>query len=277
VEFVPGKINDIMSTFKKVRIRSTLLTLALLASSCFTLLAQTTAPKTNATKQWHWRIEPYMMFPNMNGQTGVEGLTLADVDASVGDIFSRLQFGAMLSVDAYTESWAISNDFLFMNLKQDVTPTTLINSGRVNMKQLGWELAGFRRINPWLELGIGGLLNSLEVDMTLNRNQVGGGVSTISGQQSKTWYDPMLIARLTTPASMPKFRGQFRAEIGGFGIGSDLAWQIQAMAGYRFSRLFDLTAGYRVISLDYSSGEGAATFVYDMVTFGPMIRFGFTL
>jgi hypothetical protein len=183
----------------------------------------------------------------------------------------------MLSVDAYTESWAISNDFLFMNLKQDVTPTTLINSGRVNMKQLGWELAGFRRINPWLELGIGGLLNSLEVDMTLNRNQIGGGVSTISGQQNKTWYDPMLIARLTTPASMPKFRGQFRAEIGGFGIGSDLAWQIQAMAGYRFSRLFDLTAGYRVISLDYSSGEGASTFVYDMVTFGPMIRFGFTL
>jgi hypothetical protein len=49
------------------------------------------------------------------------------------------------------------------------------------------------------------------------------------------------------------------------------------MAGYRFSRLFDLTAGYRVISLDYSSGEGAAAFVYDMVTFGPMIRFGFTL
>jgi hypothetical protein len=271
------KINEMMSTFKKVQIRSKLLTLSLLLSSCFALHAQTTAPKTNAAKQWHWRIEPYMMFPNMNGQTGIEGLTLVDVDASVADIFSRLQFGAMLSVDAYTESWAISNDFLFMNLKQDVTPTTLINSGRVNMKQLGWELAGFRRINPWLELGIGGLLNSLEVDMTLNRNQVGGGVSTISGQQSKTWYDPMLIARLTTPASMPKFRGQFRAEIGGFGIGSDLAWQIQAMAGYRFSRLFDLTAGYRVISLDYSSGEGASTFVYDMVTFGPMIRFGFTL
>ena len=87
----------------------------------------------------------------------------------------------------------------------------------------------------------------------------------------------MLIARLKTPPTSARFTGQFRAEIGGFGIGSDLAWQLQAMAGYRFSKLFDLTAGYRVISLDYQSGEGLSTFVYDMVTFGPMIRLGFNL
>lgn len=260
--------------------RKVIWSLAMMISGLLALTVQATqaqsqaAPKAEA-QAWHWRIEPYMMFPNMNGKTGVEGLMVADVAADVGDIFSRLQFGAMLSVDAYTEKWAINSDFLFMNLKQDVTPTTLISSGNVKMKQLGWELAGFRRINPWLELGIGGLLNSLEVDLTLNRNQVGGGTTVMSNTQNKTWYDPMLIARLKTPASSARFTGQFRAEIGGFGIGSDLAWQVQAIAGYRFSKLFDLTAGYRVISLDYQSGDGTGAFVYDMVTFGPMIRFGF--
>jgi hypothetical protein len=84
----------------------------------------------------------------------------------------------------------------------------------------------------------------------------------------------MLIARLTTPPAK-KFIGQLRGEIGGFGIGSDIAWQVQAIAGYRFSKLFDMSAGYRVIGLDYTSGEGAKTFVYDVATFGPMIRFGF--
>lgn len=57
---------------------------------------------------------------------------------------------------------------------------------------------------------------------------------------------------------------------------SDFAWQVQALAGYRFSKLFDMTAGYRAIGLDYSSGEGVNTFVYDMITFGPVLRVGFS-
>lgn len=181
----------------------------------------------------------------------------------------------MLYIEASNDKWAINSDLLFMNLEQDITPSTLINNGRVNAKQLGWELAGLRRVTPWLELGVGGLLNSLEMEINITRNQAAGGTSTLSGNQSKTWYDPMVIARLTT-APGKKFIGQFRGEVGGFGIGSDFAWQLQAIAGYRFSKLFDMTAGYRFIGLDYSSGEGAKAFVYDMVTFGPMIRLGFS-
>ena len=150
----------------------------------------------------------------------------------------------------------------------------MINDGKVNAKQIGWELAGLRRLTPWLELGVGGLLNSLEFDMSVSRVEVGGGIVTQSGKRSKTWLDPMLIARLATNGKS-HFQGQFRGEVGGFGIGSDLAWQLQVLAGYRFSKLFNLSLGYRAIGLDYKSGEGEEAFVYDMTTFGPMVRFGF--
>jgi hypothetical protein len=227
------------------------------------------------TKKWHYRVEPYMMFPNMSGSTGVEAFPPVDVNASALDILGKLQIGGMLYLEASNDNWSINSDLLFMNLKQDITSSTLINNGKVNAKQLGWELAGLKKVTPWLEFGIGGLLNSLEIDMNITRNQVGGGTITQSGKKSKTWFDPMLITRLTTPAGK-KFIGQFRGEVGGFGIGSDFAWQLQALAGYRFSKLFDMTAGYRAIGLDYSSGEGANTFVYDMITFGPVLRFGFS-
>ena len=239
------------------------------------LFSQDSPSKAPDQKSWRFKVEPYMMFPNMSGSTGVEALPLVEVDASASDIFSKLQFGGMIYLEASNDKWAINSDLLFMNLEKDLSPSTLINNGRVNAKQLGWELAGLRRVTPWLELGIGGLLNSLDMEINIARNQVGGGTSTQSGRQSKTWYDPMLIARLAT-APGKKFIGQFRGEVGGFGIGSDFAWQLQAIAGYRFSKLFDMSAGYRFIGLDYSSGEGAKTFVYDMVTFGPMIRFGFS-
>jgi hypothetical protein len=84
----------------------------------------------------------------------------------------------------------------------------------------------------------------------------------------------MIIARIKSN-NVKKFNYQFRGEIGGFGIGSDLAWQIQAYAGYRFSKLFEVTGGYRIISLDYESGSGQDRFLYNVDTSGPVIRLGF--
>jgi hypothetical protein len=103
---------------------------------------------------------------------------------------------------------------------------------------------------------------------------IGGGTTNRNAEVSATWYDPMLIARIKN-APGKKFIYQFRGEIGGFGIGSDFAWQLQAYAGYRFSKLFQVTGGYRIISLDYEKGSGDSRFLYDVDTFGPSIRFGF--
>jgi hypothetical protein len=261
-------------SFKTLRMGIAPVLLIMIHSAIFGQDTAIQTPTPVPVNKWHFRVEPYMLFPNMAGQTGISGLPLAEVDAGTGDIFGKLKMGAMLYLEATKGKWTIASDFLYMNLEQELEPSTIINSGKVNAKQLGWELAGLRRMNSWLEIGASALLNSLEVDMEIKRKQVGGEPVSLSGSQSKTWVDPMLITRLATnPAK--KVTGQFRGEIGGFGIGSDLAWQLQAVAGYRFSKLFDLSAGYRAISLDYSSGEGNKAFVYDVVTHGPVIKFGF--
>ena len=95
-----------------------------------------------------------------------------------------------------------------------------------------------------------------------------------SKEMTKTWFDPMLITRIKSKAG-EKFVYQFRGEIGGFGIGSDLAWQMQAVAGYQFSRLFSITGGYRIISLDYETGSGQDYFHYNIDTAGPTVKFSF--
>lgn len=228
------------------------------------------------SKSWHFRAEPYLMFPNMSGQTGVRGLPLVDVDANPSDIFSRLHIGAMLNLEASNGNWSVISDILYMDLEQDITASALVSSGTLGMRQFAWELAGLKRITPWLELGIGTIVNNIAADQRITRNQVGGGSSTQEGSVSRTWVDPMLIARVATPSSPKKWIGQGRGEIGGFGIGSDFTWQVQVMGGYRFSKLFDMTIGYRVIGIDYASGKDAKAFVYDMTIFGPMVRFGFT-
>ena len=116
----------------------------------------------------------------------------------------------------------------------------------------------------------------MKMSLDFVQKNVGGGTTNRSGSTTETWVDPFIVARLKSdPAE--KFIYQLRGDIGGFGVGSDFAWQIQAYAGYRFSRLFQVTAGYRVLGMDYDKGNGENRFLYDMDISGAVVRFGFNL
>ncbi|HEX6892700.1 MAG TPA: hypothetical protein VF141_18460 [Chryseolinea sp.] len=234
------------------------------------------AQVSNTDNSWKFFIEPYVMFPNMNGETGIRNLPAVEVDASAGDIFSKLQFGAMLYMEAQNDKWAITSDLLYMDLEQDVAPTALINSGAASAKQLGYELAGLYRLAPFLETGLGLRLNNINSELEIVRNTVGGGTESLSASLSRTWIDPILIARATADVNN-KWLFTFRGDFGGFGIGSDFTWQAQGYVGYRFSKLFQTSVGYRIIGIDYDKGSSEDRFRYDMNTFGPNIRLGFNL
>ncbi|WP_124019511.1 hypothetical protein [Flavobacterium laiguense] len=238
------------------------------------LMAQDNNAVVPQKNKWSFLVEPYMMFPSMNGSVGLGDLPDATIDAGSNDIFGNLKMGFMLNAEATTGKWTIGSDVLYMNLAQGVDPRNLINSGEITAKQIGWEVSGLYCVTPWLELGIGGLLNSINSGVDLNVNVIGGGTTTKSKSMTETWFDPMLIARVKSKPG-EKFIYQFRGEIGGFGVGSDLAWQIQTYAGYQFSKLFQITGGYRIISLDYETGTGQNRFMYNVDTSGPVLRFGF--
>ena len=238
------------------------------------LLAQDSGTAT--TKDWSFIIEPYMMFPNMTGSIGLGNLPEATIDGSSNDILGQLKMGFMLNAEATNGKWTIGSDFLYMDLAQGVKDRNLVKSGEVSAKQLGWEAAGMYKVQPWLDLGIGGIVNSVNAGADLNVIALGGGTTAKSKSLTKTWFDPMLIARINSN-EVNKFIYQFRTEVGGFGIGSDFAWNMQAYAGYRFSQLFQVSAGYRIISLDFESGSGENQFVYNVDTSGAVIRLGFNL
>jgi len=232
------------------------------------------AQDSTKVKKWNYLADVYLMFPYMNGETGIGNNLILPVDANPGDIFSKLKMGGFLYLEAKTDKWAITSDLVFMNLNQEVTPGILLYSGAVTAKQLVWETAGLYRIFPFWEVGVGGRLNSVQTSFEGRINVLPAGTEEISGRHTKTWYDPILITRLSTDIE-DKWLFQFRGDLGGFGVGSDFTWQLQAYAGYRFTKVFQLMAGYRVLSTDYKTGEEPKEFIFDIDEFGPVIRFGF--
>ena len=76
-------------------------------------LAQERADASPASlgDRWEFLLAPYVLFPYMSGTTTIRGIE-AEVSANPGDIFSRLQFGAMLYLEARNSVWAVALDGL---------------------------------------------------------------------------------------------------------------------------------------------------------------------
>jgi len=117
-----------------------ILTLPLVGS----LFGQNSFEPLKDAKSGKFRADPYLVFPNMNGNTAIARLPLIAVDASPSDIFSNLQIGGMLYLEASKGKWSVGSDMLFMNLQQDATPGTITKAGEVKAKQFFWDLAGYR-------------------------------------------------------------------------------------------------------------------------------------
>lgn len=235
----------------------------------FMLLQASAFSQEEEKSKWHYLSEIYLMFPTMAGEVGVAGIPPVELDADAGSIFSLIKMGAMLYLEATNDDWAITSDLIYMKLGQDVVPSDVVSSGQVTMKQYAWELAGLKHITPWLEAGLGGRLVSLYTGLELETLR-----AVNEGSASKTWFDPIIILR-SQGAIKGKWLLQFRGDVGGFGVGSDFSWQVQANAGYRFCKLFQATIGYRYIGIKYDKGEGIERFLYDVDTYGPVVILGF--
>jgi hypothetical protein len=63
-----------------------------------------------------------------------------------------------------------------------------------------------------------------------------------------------------------------RGEIGGFGVGADLMWEVEGVVGINLTRSIFTEVGYRALSVDYEN-DGL---LFDAVMHGPQITTGIT-
>lgn len=85
------------------------------------------------------------------------------------------------------------------------------------------------------------------------------------------WFDPYVGFRARYNLN-EKFYLTAKADIGGFGVGSDLTWTAEAALGWKVMRNLYSEIGYRAIGVDYEK-DGLT---YDMITHGPQMTLGIT-
>ncbi len=215
---------------------------------------------------WQFTLAPYAVAAAMDGAATVRGVE-ADVDVPFETIVENLDMTFMGHFDMQNERWLVSSDLIYMDLEGDAEVAN--GTGTATMQETIFEVAGGYRVTPALTLLAGGRW----VDLGLGLRYAGPNLER-NVDASKSWVDPFVGAHLVAPLSDRWWLG-VHGDVGGFGVGSELAWQAYANVGFRASDLVSVIVGYRALDMDYEDGSGDDLFRYDVLTAGPQIGVAF--
>lgn len=226
------------------------------------------------SNKWHWTIAPYLLMPTMQGTTAIGNLPPLKVDASADEIFSHLQFGFMMMIQAQKGAWSFVLDGIYMDLKQDAgSNAPAFISGSVTMKQFAVEGFGMYHLSHGFEVAFGGIVNSIEATGSITLATP--GPTTQTNTKTKTWGIPVLGFRWT-PIDSEKWKVVLFSDIGGTS-GNNWTYQVLPSVAFNFSKLFSTAIQYRWLGLYYRTGSGSDNYLYDMNIFGPEVAFIFHL
>jgi hypothetical protein len=205
--------------------------------------------------EWKFTLAPYLMLPWMDGKTAVRGHEV-EVNVNPSQIFDNLQFGAMGYFEARKARWAVGIDAVYMALGTDVDQP----SANVDFNQGAYAFTGVRELNEKVDLVFGARWNVLQGKLDFK-----GPILQGTFEATKQWVDPIVGLKLKQSLG-GKWHFTMQGDIGGFGAGSDFAWQLFPVVGVDVGKRSTLGVGYRVIGMDYRTGSGNQLFKYDVIT-----------
>jgi hypothetical protein len=224
------------------------------------------APTWTQASDVSHRFTPYLWGAGLTGTLGAGGVDI-DMDASFSDILSNLDLGFMATYRGdIHDDWLVAVDGIYIGLGgRGRGPNGLLQS-RVELDQTVVELDVGRKLAP----GIALIAGARYVDMTSELKTRGPLGNTVTFRTDADWIDPVLGLIASTDIS-EKGSASLRADVGGFGVGSELTWQVVGSLGYQMTPMLSIVAAYRHLDMDYDSGSGPGEFRFDAAMSGPAL------
>ena len=223
----------------------------------FVLVSAVLSPWSGHAQQvepdrWFFHADPYLWTANVSGTATVGDVTVP-VDRGSEGLSSGIVFLGNLLVEVGRNRW--SGIFEIGTVSFD--DSTVVGGSAPAGTGLGYSytilllrLFAVYRVTPLesphgVSVLAGARFNSHDMDVVSYE-----GLPDQDLAFSEGWLDPTVGVRYYTP--LPgNLMVTAKAEVGGFGIGSDFAWSAAGVLGWRFSRPVGVTLGYRYKWVDY--------------------------
>jgi len=217
--------------------------------------------RTSQDDEWHVAVSPYLWFPGAHGTIGALDRD-ADFKASAIDLLSNFRFGLMGTVEATRNRLLIPIDMMWIRLEDDkALPFPNLSATSANLKasefiltpQIGFRLLNGKKMTADFLTGI--RYWHFGEDLSFNPSVLG-----LNFSKSQDWVDPIVGGRIQLALS-PKIALTAAGDVGGWGTGSQLEYQVVGLLGYKLNPVTTLQAGYRYLYVDYAKGGSNDAFI----------------
>ena len=219
-----------------------------------TMVMISSPPAAQAADEVEYLFIPYLWTAGLDGDVGI-GSTTVSVDVSFSDLAEYVDTGGSAIFEARADQWSYMVDAFFIRLTH-VTETSPVNVDvEVEMTILE-TAAAYRLGDPGsLEVIAGARYMDLSTDFDFS---IGPDLDS-----KDDWVDPFVGGRFRIPLGVD-WNLQLRGDIGGFGVGSDLALNALIGLGWEVSDSVAIASAYRFLDTDFDDNG----FIYDIAMSG---------
>ncbi|MEZ9595998.1 hypothetical protein AB4298_15280 [Shewanella sp. 10N.261.52.F9] len=215
-------------------------------------------------EEWQFEISPYLWAVSQQGQTGYvdrnNQSVIVDIDMSFSEIFDNLDGAALVNLQARKGNWELWLDLVYMRLEYDAEVDNA--SAKLTAKQKLLDLVSAYRFSEQGNMQWYSFVGVRFVDVNNKLD-----VRIIDQQRTPSfgddWIDPMFGLK-NQWAINETFYLNSRAELAGFGVGSQLSWALNFTLNQSLSENWDLKYSFRYLDIDYDEDD----FLFDMASSG---------
>jgi hypothetical protein len=226
---------------------------------------------------WQVLVNPYLWIPGVSAkiQTPLPQRPEVDTNVSFDRILAKLN-GVPFEGAAELRygPFSLLGDFIHLPVAANIpTRDVFFQGGKAaETTNTGTMILFYRGLDSpeqYIDVGAGVRPWGFSATMTLNPGLLPRRIIT----RDVSWADPLIAARYHRELGNG-FGVTGYADIGGFGAGADLDWQLLGTVDYAYSSSVSFHAGYRSIHFDYQPGTRLGVNVHlDGPIFGGTIRF----
>jgi len=217
-------------------------------------------------ERWEFGFAPYLWASTLEGTVAQFGLDPTDIELGFSDILENLDIAFMGLAEARRGRFGVFGDIVYSKLSAGGTgPGGIFSVNLENQMLIGTAMIDYRVVDDGrssVDVMAGARVWSVDTDVRITAG-VGAG---FSGSDSATWVDPMIGVKGRWQGTSPWYLTGW-GMVGGFGISSDIDWDVMAGAGYEVRDWVSVVAGYRATGVDYQDGA----FVWDTIMHGPIV------
>ncbi len=235
---------------------------------------------------WAFQATGYLWATGLNGNVSpFQRAPTLHVEKSFSDVMDDLNFGGFLNIWGRYDRFVLSGDMMYVDTTDSkaagplpalqipglpTLPAGAAIDANVDTQEFMATLqAGYRIIDAdgfSLDALAGARFSHISNDVAVIASHPLIGSVSATHRESFGWVDPVIGARAFFGLT-GKLSVQGQVDIGGFGAGSDLTWSALATVNYIFTDTLSVSAGYKVLDVDYSH-DG---YVFDSRLSGPVL------